>query len=219
MTDSQVNQTDALSAVLPTYSTLTAQSILAHFGIKLDHVQLLSVIKNQENVYFQLLRVPFTNIANSIVLQQAYDYQIYVQKLFIDYLMSGEGNADNEGSGRYLRDGLEDERRTIVDTGKDFEDIERSHKLFIAESQTLLIKFVKDNAGNLDSKYQSISEVIRPLIQRADDIGEELRGFRKTFKESIVKVKQMLENLPEYKVNFEQDEINLSSIKFDDQVV
>ena len=79
-----------LSQWFSTYGVITAERILGNYKINLAHTDLVGAIKSPFSFYHRLLQVPLKNVLNGIVLQQANDYHIYAQKLFIDYLLSGE---------------------------------------------------------------------------------------------------------------------------------
>ena len=79
----KVEQTD-WSTWFSTYGLLTSERILERFNIILPHDELINSVKDPFSIYFQLLRVPLKNVFNGIIYQQAHDYQIYAQKLFVD---------------------------------------------------------------------------------------------------------------------------------------
>src|SRR5580704_2455101 len=90
---------DELSQWYSTYGVITAERILSTYQIALSQSDLLVAVKSPFSFYHQLLQVPLKNVLNGIVLQQANDYHVYAQKLFIDYLLSGESGKPPEAQG------------------------------------------------------------------------------------------------------------------------
>ncbi len=129
-----------LSTWLSTYGLVTTERILEKYKIRLPQEELVTAIKNPNTFYHHLIRVPLKNVLNGIILQQAYDYQVYAQKLFIDYLMSGETAKPEESPGGLTREDLEKERQTLVEMSDEFHKQELAHDRVIAESQASLIK-------------------------------------------------------------------------------
>ena len=144
-------QTD-LSQWFPTYGFLTSQRILERFNITLSADELVHALKNKDSLYHQLLTVPLKNVLNGIVLQQAQDYQVYAQKLFIDYLLSGEDQKDESSPGANTRQELEAIRQQLIALGETFRTQELSHQSLISKSQLALITVVK-----------SLEDKLRPL--------------------------------------------------------
>ena len=94
----QITEPD-LSTWFSTYGILTAERVLERFNIRLRYDELLTAVKNPMSVYYMLLRVPIKNVFNGIILQQAHDYQVYAQKLFVDYGLSEETMQSEESPG------------------------------------------------------------------------------------------------------------------------
>jgi hypothetical protein len=143
-----------------TYGLLTARRIFERFNIALDDDELLSIHENPSCVYSLLLRVPLKNIFNGIVLQQAHDYQVYAQKLFVDYLLSGEGDKDAESSGAHTREDLEAERNKLMDIGALFNQEEEAHQHLIYESQGMLM----ERAEALKASIETVAKKIAHLL-------------------------------------------------------
>ena len=158
-----------------TYGLLTSKRILERLNIYLENDELISAIKNPLSVYYQLLKVPLKNVFNGIILQQVYDYQVYAQKLFIDYLLSGEGSKDEESAGANTREDLELERTKLVEIGDGFNHQEVLHQNLIAESQASLIKISNAMQSSLQVAAKKIRQILgvqgiskeELLIQRA----------------------------------------------------
>lgn len=273
----------------PTYGLVTAKRILDRFNIHIDNDELALAINNSQSIYYQLLRVPIKNIFNGIILQQANDYQVYAQKLFIDYLLSVESLQNEEGPGATTREDLETERIKLISVGEAFSKQESSHVNLIAESQAKLIELSqnlqtsiqqatkkirsilqehsieKDDAfiqkalhtamiqlmSPIDSKdvetyfLKSLNEaldvrlpkaleqkmslvlyefgdprvelenMLTPFLERAAEVGSELRSFRRQFYDIILQTTQLMNYLPDHMPNEQREQENRSSLYFD----
>ena len=150
-----------LSMWFSTYGLLTSQRILERFNIHLANDELAAATKNPRSVYYQLLRVPLKNIFNGIILQQTHDYQVYAQKLFIDYLLSGEGSKEPTSPGANTREDLEQVRSELMEIGEGFNRLELDHQSLIYESQASLITL----AGNLQKSLHDAATHIKQILQ------------------------------------------------------
>ncbi|MBA3535499.1 MAG: hypothetical protein H0T84_02645 [Tatlockia sp.] len=136
---SEANEKNELSLWMSTYGLITAERILERYNIRLQHEELFAAMKNPKSFYFQILKIPLRNVFNGIILQQAYDYEIYAQKLFVDYLMSGESSKPEDSPGGFTREDIEKERKSLVSMSENFRECEIDHNKLIAESQKALI--------------------------------------------------------------------------------
>ena len=291
MTD-KTTSTD-LSIWLSTYGMLTANRILERFNIRLDNDELVQALKDPLSIYHQLLIVPLKNVFNGIILQQAQAYQLYAQKLLIDYLLSGESGVDEAMPGANTRDDLEQERLKIMALDEQFSQLELAHQQLISESQAVLIQLSKNLQSKLKTTSGKIGQILREnnfskedaLIQKAirkamirhaainndslalqsnfweemagvlatplsdllrqkmaeilivfgdprqeiqetllsheertADIRINLRSYRRQFYDIILKSTELLNLLPDYRVNKTQVELNRSSLQFDPNI-
>lgn len=129
-----------LSEWCSTYSIITAERIFENFAIKLSQIEVIRILQNPNSFYYQLLRIPLKNVFNGIILQQVQDYQGYAQKLFVDYLLSGETAKETE-QGELTRENLENSRQTLINMNNIFYAQELEHEKLINNSQKLLIKY------------------------------------------------------------------------------
>lgn len=180
-----------------TYGLLTAKRVLDGFQIHLNQEELTAAIKNSRSIYYQLLRIPLKNIFNGIIFQQARDYQIYAQKLFVDYLLSGENDKPAESPGAETRTDLENERTDFVNLGVEFDSSERDHLVLIAESQAHLIELAQELEGSLkkasveakqilqshqlSQKEEAIKSAIRNALIDCELIGDDILGEDSSF--------------------------------------
>lgn len=161
MSVEKVEVENDLTEWLSTYGLVTVERILERYKIRLQQEDLISVIKNPNTFYHQLVRVPLKNVLNGIILQQAHDYQVYAQKLFVDYLLSGESSKSTDSPGGYTREDLEKERQTLIKSGEEFHEQELGHTRLIADSQKSLIKRVEEWQNVLQQAAQKIKTALQ----------------------------------------------------------
>jgi hypothetical protein len=129
---------------LSTYSLITAKRILERYGITLNNEDLIPALKTPDSFYNHLLRVPLQNVFNGIIFQQVDEYQVYIQKMFVDYLVSGEGSKDKALPGANLREDIEEARLSLVIFNDGFQELELEQDKLIAKCQNTLVKNTKD---------------------------------------------------------------------------
>jgi hypothetical protein len=142
-----------------TYGILTADRILSRYNIRLDHASLISAVKNPRSIYYQLLRVPLKNVYSGIIMQQAHDYQTYAQKLFVDYLISGQADKPEDSPGEAVRETLESERVNLKALNEQFEEENKIRYKLIAQSQETFIKHTKTMQQTLKTAAGQIKEL------------------------------------------------------------
>lgn len=152
---------DELSKWFSTYGVITAERILGTYQISIPQSELLPAIKSQVSFYHQLLQVPLKNVLTGIVLQQASDYHIYTQKLFIDYLLSGETAKTEESQGAFTRESLENERQKLVTMGDEFHQKQLEQDALIAGSQASFIKITKEWKLALESGIKRATTMLK----------------------------------------------------------
>lgn len=152
-----------LSHWFSTYGLITAQRILSKYRIDLPQDLLLLAIKNSTGFYHQILQIPLKNVLNGIVIQQAYDYHVYAQKLFIDYLLSATSENEENAQGASTKEALEEERVALVALGQDFHKLELEQDAFIASSQTLLIKLSSQWNEVLEQVIKSTNSTLKSM--------------------------------------------------------
>ena len=217
-----INELDKndLTTLSSTYCILTAERILERFNIHMEHSKLSALIKKTDSVYFKILLVPFKNVINGIILQQAFDYQVYLQKIFVDYFVSGSGNEDPNGPGATLRDSMEENRVKLIEMSDNFDNDTYEHKKLIAETQAYLINLMSEMRPIHDTidEALNVEKLMRPFYERADDLGQILRNYRVEFKTLIIDTLRLTDLLPDYKQDEPQDKINRKLLYFDDQL-
>ncbi len=166
---------DEINQWFSTYGAITAERILGTYQIALPQTELIAAVKSTFSFYHQLLQVPLKNVLNGIILQQANDYHVYAQKLFIDYLLSGESGKPPESQGAHTRESIEEERKLLVTIGEEFHQKQTTHDSLIANSQSVLIKIAKEWKAIMESAIKLTSatlknnnlETKKSLIRRA----------------------------------------------------
>jgi hypothetical protein len=152
---------DQLNKWFSTYGLITAERILGKYHIVLPQPELISAIKSPFSFYHLLLKIPLKNVLNGIVLQQAGDYHIYAQKLFIDYLLSGESGKSEDSPGALTRESMEMERQKLVTLGEDFHQLQLDQNELIATSQFSLINTADLWKKSFDSLIAPINETLK----------------------------------------------------------
>ena len=182
-----------------TYGLLTAKRILSHFNIYLNNEELITAIKNPANIYFQLLQIPLKNIFNGIILQQAHDYQVYLQKLFVDYFMAGEASKDNESPGAQIRDDIRDVHETLINFNGKMQVLELEQKKFIATSQRQLIGWANliKKKGTQDNDLQHELQQ-SGMLDQASTLNVQIRNLRQELHGLIIKAVELMNLLPDY---------------------
>jgi hypothetical protein len=150
-----------LSQWFSTYGVITAERILSKYQIKLAQTDLVAGIKSPYSFYHRLLQVPLRNVLNGIILQQGNDYHIYIQKLFIDYLLSGESAKDEAAQGTITREALENERQMLVNRGDEFHRLQEKHSYLIAASQIVLMQTGKSLNDELEQVITSLKVTLK----------------------------------------------------------
>lgn len=203
-----------------TYGSVTVQRIFDLFNFSLDYTKIKDILTQKDSIYYHFLRVPFVNIFNNIIINQADGYREYIQKIFIDYLLSGAANETNAPvQGESIREDLEENRKVFMALSEEFDIEFFNHNSLIAESQIALIKLAKSKFRNMSAVQDEDKQELLTLVQNFEDKGRELtirfRNFRQQFRETIVVNQALLETLPNYHVNEKQLETYKESIDFD----
>lgn len=212
-----IAQPTDLTTWFSTYGLLTAERILDRFNIHLKHEQLTKAVQDQNNIYFQLLRVPLKNIYNGIILAQACDYREYAQKLFVDYLVSGASSKPPSAPGAMLRDDLEAQRSQLVEQGEAFEQQEFTHLRLIAESQKALKSWIQGlpNRDLNPEHLQSLTLLITPYLEKTAAMHAILCDYRLQFYQLIIRSTELMQLLPDYRPDETKLNKNKAELDFD----
>ena len=208
----KTEQTD-WSTWFSTYGILTSERILARFDIHLPHDELIRAVNDPNSVYFHLLHVPLKNVFNGIVFQQAHDYQVYAQKLLVDYLLSGEDVKDNSAPGAETRDEVEKSRLRLTEAGEEFRKVEEAHQILIAESQGKLVELSRD-LGLLKRDPSLLADSMSSYVERAEENNINLRHYRSEFYHLILRITELLYLMTDYHLDQEKVAKNREALEF-----
>lgn len=152
---------EELNQWFSTYGAITAQRLLSKYNINLPSEDLLAAIKTPYSFYHQILQIPLKNVLNGIILQQANDYHVYAQKLFIDYLLSGESGKEPAAQGAMTREAMENERQKLVVLGEEYHKKQVEQDYLIATSQASLIAFAKEWQTAFESGITKVNATLK----------------------------------------------------------
>lgn len=156
-----MDQAPPMDSDTSTYSLITAGQILEKYPLYLNEKARASIPLRPGCVYHLLLQVPLRMLLNGIILQQAHDYQVYVQKLFVDYLLSGESSRDENAPGALTREDLEAERVRVVALSQAFQALERVHARSMSESQEALAVVARDWREAVEASARRLEPVLK----------------------------------------------------------
>ncbi len=142
-----------------------------------------------------------------------HDYQMYAQKLFIDYLLSGEDGKDKDAPGAMTREDVEQERVNLMEEGEGFHQLEEAHQILIADSQASLIALSKD-IPLLIQDPKRIESSLSAQFQQVADINAS-HSYRKRFYDLILRVKELLGLMSDYRQDLVKDAVDRGALVFD----
>lgn len=218
MAEQVVTSDSEFSSWYPTYGLLAAQRVLERYKLEVPPDELIAGLKDTTSPYYYILRAPMKHLFNGIIIQQAKDYQIYAQKLLIDYLLSGKAEQGEEESGGEFKGHLEEERNILLSTISAFEKHVLTYQNLIAKSQKALIKLTSNWPAfvkTLEGEHEELDKLIDTYLSLADKMTLTLCDYRRHFRDVIVRVSDIFKTNPDYKPDEVQDMFNRSSIMFD----
>ncbi|KTD54439.1 hypothetical protein Lsai_3261 [Legionella sainthelensi] len=186
-----------LSHWFSTYGAITAERILGKYQVNLEYAELVEAVKTPTSLYHHLVQVPLRNVLNGIILEQANDYHVYAQKLFIDYLLSGESAKDEEAQGAATREALERERQQLISLGDEFHKTHGQHDYLIAESQSVLIKVTQ----MFNSEMEKAINALKSPLKTANFSGTKSE-IRKAIRHALIYCNIMDNQTEENKLHF-----------------
>jgi hypothetical protein len=218
--DKKQQSDKSFSVWFSTYGSLTAEGVLEQFHIQLPHDVLIASLNAPGNPYYDVLEVPMINIFNGIIFQQAYDYNVYAQKLLIDYRLSPEFAKDAEAPGASIREDLVGLYDQLLALGKAFTEHQLAHYRLISESQGWLIKHIgalnnpKDELATL-TEDESFKEVMEQYSAQANEMTINFKGYRNQFYDLILSLTERLTMLPDYHFDEEHAAKEREALLFD----
>ena len=203
-----------------TYALLIAGPLLARFKIHLSHDALSAALSEESRVIPQLLHVPVLNIYNGIIFQQAYDYQVYLQKLLIDYRLSVENGKDKESPGAGTRNDLDDYFDQTNKLVNELNTEQYNHYQLIAKSQAWLIEKTKSSKNPLDDltalfESKDFAENLAEFVTTAEQLSRTFTNYSQQFYDLILTTSSSLRLLADYRLDEQQIESALEGIMFD----
>lgn len=170
---------------------------MGKYQVKLEYAELVEAVKTPTSLYHHLVQVPLRNVLNGIIMDQANDYHVYAQKLFIDYLLSGESAKDEEAQGAVTREALERERQQLISLGDEFHKIHGQHDYLIAESQSVLIKV----SQMFNSEMEKAINALKSPLKTANFSGPKSE-IRKAIRHALIYCNLMNNQTQENKFQF-----------------
>jgi hypothetical protein len=206
-----------------TYGSLTVERVLELLHIKIEHDALVVILKKPDHILHDVLHLPMKNIFNGIIFQQAYDYQVYAQKLMIDYRLSPEFSKDAESPGVNIRNDLAEQYDQLLKSVQLFSAHQYEHYRLISESQAYLIERIKqfnDPLHELDILNDDVTfkEKMKEYEQRSDEIGITFRNYRSQFYNLILGMTERLTSLPDYHFDAAHAAKERESLFFDKEI-
>ena len=195
---------------LSTYGILTAERILERFNIRISHDELMTTLKDPESRYYHLLSMPLKNIFNGILVNQVYDYQVYAQKLLIDYKLSmTEKLDDDESTGTNAEVELTTKQKDLMHLGEEFEEKKQAHRHLIADSQAWLIQEAPKE------ETLASSPEMTEFTERVEDLMLGFQNFLTEFRTLILDITSLLNVVPDYFMDEDKMHANQGSLGFD----
>lgn len=150
---------------LSTYEALTLERLLEHYRFPLDKKALSTFGSNKSGFLYSLLQVPLAYVFNGIVMQQAKDYAAYLQKLYIDYLISGQSALEPQSQASTSKEDLEDMRQEHLALQARFDDFCTQHLAQVASMQTLIRSAFARWIAQIRARWQELYD-LKGLITR-----------------------------------------------------
>ncbi len=203
-----------------TYTLLIAAPLLARFNIHLSHQSLRTALSDHASIYSQLLRVPVLNIFNGIIFQQTHDYQVYLQKLLIDYRLSAEYAKEQDAPGAGTRRDLDEYFDTTAQLVNAFNEQQFNHYQLISQSQACLIqatKSIKNPSNDLEKLLDdpAFTTKLNEFVAEAEQITIVFNDYRQRFYDLILQTSDSLRMLSDYRPDEQQIEVAREGILFE----
>lgn len=202
------------------YGLLTAERVLAYFSIKIPHQDMVELLSRPTHALHRVLRVPLLSVFNGIIFQQAYDYQVYAQKLMIDYRLSPEYAKEPDAPGANVREDLDEQYQQLLAMTQAFTEHQYQHYELISESQSYLIARMAEFRNPIQDVEalgddDDFNEVICAYYARAEEITLTFKSYRRQFYDMILAMSERLASLSDYQFDAVQAEKERESLFFD----
>ena len=207
----------ATETKVSTYALFTAGRVLEHLGLHLPTDELQLRLQKNDSVLFKFLHIPIKNIRNNIIFQQAYDYQVYVQKLFIDYQLSPEYEKTPDSPGANTREELNEKFNRVISMVEELSKLQTKGLRLISDSQAWLKRTVKAHGGDFHAlqnvvKDEAFAKEWTDFSERVKEMERDFCAQRNNFYDIILQSMANFTNLSEYQIDearVEKDRENL----------
>ncbi len=195
---------------LSTYGILTAERILERFKIKLPKEKLLQTLSDPNSRYYHLLTMPLKNIFNGILINQVHDYQVYIQKIFIDYLLVKKDSGTETGT--HAEEELKLKQEELIRLGETFDERTQDHRQLISDSQAWLIHEAPTHE-NL-----ALANELAIFGGRAEEMMLVFQNLRTEFRTIILDIITLLNLVPDYFVDEDKIAENQATLNFNTEL-
>ncbi len=215
---------ESLSHWFSTYGLITVERTLSLIGIQLDQKDMLAAVQDESSIYHALLQVPVKNILNGIILNQARDYREFAQKMFVEFLLSGSGNAPGPDGPEIqpgsTKDLLEQERLKLIEIGEQYDIEEFEHNKLVAESQRQLVAIAKElKQREIDQTNRDfVVSQMASYVERSQHMMKRLCDYRAHFYQSIIRTRDLIGTLPDYFPDEQKMREKRSALYFDAKI-
>ena len=194
---------------LSTYGFLTAERILERFKIKLSKSELLKTLHDPNGRYHHLLTMPLKNIFNGILINQVYDYQVYAQKLFVDYFLYRKNiGKTTDQRGTHAEEELAIKKDELIQLGTQIDEKIYQHRQLISDSQAWLIHEAPTH------KQLALAEELAIFGERAEALMSTFTQLRTVLRTLILDIKTLLSLIPDYQIDEEKIAENQANLNF-----
>jgi len=180
---------------MSTYGLLTVRRLLERFQVLLSPDEITKIVKDESSDYHYLLAVPLKNVYCGIIYEQCMDYQLYAQKMIIDYKLANKEAKPVDGEEQQASNMDLSVSETIDDLKALIEELKalkEQHYACIAESQAFLLE-----ASSNGQTFKTSNEILL-FNERAEEGIFALKTMRSRFRELILSLTELLLIIPEY---------------------
>src|SRR3990167_2244197 len=150
--------------VLSTYQWVTVGQLLETYGIKLPEAYVIELLNKKTSFFYLMLKVPAINVLCGIIVDQVKTYKIFIQKLFVEYLVSGADDVE-ESMGSETRNQIEAARKGMLILGGAFEELELDRETLILDSQRKLQAWMNNFIGSIKQTRLDLQVKINSVTQ------------------------------------------------------
>ena len=157
---SEKGSAEEAARALSTYQWMTVAQLLERLGLPLTPEDVKVILRQKTSLYYQALLLPMMNILNGIVLDQAKEYRLFLQKLLVDFLMSGEADKTSKDPGAATCEAIEKERIHTLQVSAALDKLQKKGYDIIVKVQHDLKAFVSEWKQYLHTAYAAMSAAV-----------------------------------------------------------